>query len=397
MVRFFWPWRHCNGCCLRFPAGFAKIGVMFKPKFMISNRLLKMIGQVEASREVINNAPLVPAWEAKFKEDAVVRTVHFGTHVEGNDLTLEQAERVVRQEPKRDDLASDIAERAGIVARDRDVQEVINYRNVLKYIDGLLSDYLERGGAFEYTQQQLLQIHSLTMERVIEPHKVGVYRQEQVVIRGVKDGEVVYRPPNAVEVPYQVEDFFIWLNSDEARDLHPVIKAGVVHFELSRIHPFVEGNGRVARAVALLVLAVEGIDARRFFSIEENFDRNVEAYYDAFTTVFESSGDLTSWLEFFAEAMAVEMEKVKDRVKKLSVDSRLKGRMGKQIALKERQIRLIEYLESHEWMTMTEARKLLPMVSDDTILRDLKDLMKKNLIKKRGKTKGAKYSLKVLR
>jgi len=356
-----------------------------------------MIGQVEASREVINNAPLVPAWEAKFKEDAVVRTVHFGTHVEGNDLTLEQAERVVRQEPKRDDLASDIAERAGIVARDRDVQEVINYRNVLKYIDGLLSDYLERGGAFEYTQQQLLQIHSLTMERVIEPHKVGVYRQEQVVIRGVKDGEVVYRPPNAVEVPYQVEDFFIWLNSDEARDLHPVIKAGVVHFELSRIHPFVEGNGRVARAVALLVLAVEGIDARRFFSIEENFDRNVEAYYDAFTTVFESSGDLTSWLEFFAEAMAVEMEKVKDRVKKLSVDSRLKGRMGKQIALKERQIRLIEYLESHEWMTMTEARKLLPMVSDDTILRDLKDLMKKNLIKKRGKTKGAKYSLKVLR
>jgi len=71
--------------------------------------------------------------------------------------------------------------------------------------------------------------------------------------------------------------------------------------------------------------------------------------------------------------------------------------MGKQVALKERQIRLIEYLETHEWMTMTEARKLLPMVSDDTILRDLKDLMKKSLVKKRGKTKGAKYSLKVLR
>lgn len=370
---------------------------MLGPKYTITNRLLKLIGLIEASREVINNAPLVPAWEAKFKDDAATRTVHHGTHVEGNELTLEQAERVMRQEPVRGELASIIAERAGVVARDRDVQEVINYRNVLKYIDGLLAEYLDRGGRFEYSQQQILQVHALTMERVIEPHKIGVYRQEQVVVRGVKNGEVVHRPPNAVEVPYQVEDFFGWLNGAEAADLHPVIKAGIVHFEISRIHPFVEGNGRVARAISLLVLAVEGVDARRFFSIEEHFDRNIEAYYDAFVNVFENDEDLTTWLEFFAEAMAVEMDKVKEKVKKLSVDNRLRGRMGKQIALKERQIRLIEYLETHEWMTMMEARKLLPMVSDDTILRDLKDLMKKNLVKKKGRTKGAKYSLKVIR
>ncbi len=370
---------------------------MFEPKYTISNNLLRFVGLVEAAKEVVNNAPLVPAWEAKFKEEAMVRTVHFGTHVEGNDLTLEQAEQVVRQETERGALAAEVAEKAGITARDRDVQEVINYRNVLSYLDELVEDYLSRGGKFEYSQKQLLQIHALTMERVIEPHKVGVYRQDQVVIRGVKDGEVVYRPPNAVEVPYQIEDFFVWLNSAKAGEMHPVIRAGVVHFELSRIHPFIEGNGRVARAMALLVLAVEGIDARRFFSIEEHFDRNVETYYDAFVKVFESGGDMTSWLEFFAEAMAIEMDKVKEKVKKLSVDNRLRGRMGKQVALKERQIRLIEYLETHEWMTMTEARKLLPMVSDDTILRDLKDLMKKSLVKKRGKTKGAKYSLKVLR
>ena len=56
----------------------------------------------------------------------------------------------------------------------------------MSYLDDLVEDYLSRGGKFEYSQKQLLQIHALTMERVIEPHKVGVYRQDQVVIRGVK-------------------------------------------------------------------------------------------------------------------------------------------------------------------------------------------------------------------
>ena len=370
---------------------------MFTPKYTITNKLVKLVGSIEAARELVDNAPLVPAWEAKFREEAVVRTVHYGTHVEGNDLTLEQAEKVIRQEPERGASAVAVAEKAGVVARERDVQEVINYRNVLKQINAWLVRHREEKGDFVYVQQQLLQIHALTMERVIEPHKVGVYRQEQVVVRGVHDGAVVYRPPNAVEVPYQVEDFFVWLNSLAAREIHPVIKAAIVHFELSRTHPFVEGNGRVSRAMAILVLAVEGIDTRRFFSIEESFDKNVGDYYNAFMKVFENQDDLTSWLEFFAEAMAVEMGKIKEKVKKLSVDSRLRGRMGKQVALKERQIRMIEYLETHEWMTMAEARSLLPMVSDDTILRDLKDLLKKSLLKKRGRTKGARYSLKVLR
>lgn len=370
---------------------------MFNPRFTITNKLLRQVGAIEAAREVINNAPLVPAWEAKFKDEAVLKTVHFGTHVEGNELSLDQAEKVVKQNADRGVLPSVVAEKAGIVARDRDVQEVMNYRNVLKFIDDLLEEDKDRGGVFEYTPKQLLQIHALTMERVIEPHRVGVYRQEQVVIRGVKDGEVVYRPPNAVEVPYQIEDFYAWLNNPSVRELHPVLKAAIVHFELSRIHPFIEGNGRVARALSLLVLAVEGIDARRFFSIEESFDRDVEAYYDAFTKVFDNNEDITTWIEFFAGVCAVEMEKVKDKVKRLSVDNRLRGRMGKQIALKERQIKVIEFLEIHEVMTMADARELLPMVSDDTILRDLRDLMRKGLIKKGGKTKGARYSLKVLK
>ncbi len=370
---------------------------MLEPEYQITNEILKNIGVIEAAKEVINNAPLVPAWEARFKEEARVKTVHYGTHVEGNDLTFEQAQKIVQEKSERDENAMEVARRARVVARDRDVQEVINYRNVLDYIDRKVKESreLEKDG-FEYTKRQMLEMHALSVEKIMSVDEVGVFRDKQVVIRGVRKGDIVRRPPNAVEVPYQVEAFFKWLNSEEANKIHPVLRAGIVHYELSRIHPFTEGNGRTARGMVLLLLAIENIDARRFFSIEEHFDKNIVDYYDAFIKVEEAGGEMTEWLEFFSKALAVEMEKVKERIKRISMDSRLRGKMGKQVALKERQIKLIEYLESHEWLRMSEARKILPMVSDDTILRDIKDLMDKDLLKKKGKTKGARYALKSL-
>ena len=106
-----------------------------------------------------------------------------------------------------------------------------------------------------------------------------------------------------------------------------------------------------------------------------------------------SARDLTVWLEYFCEGLAEELVKVKDRVQKLSLDSRLKGRTG-QIALSERQMKLVEYIEANGSINNRAWRSLLRDYSDDTILRDLKDLQKKRLIKKKGSTKGAVYVLK---
>ena len=170
--------------------------------------------------------------------------------------------------------------------------------------------------------------------------------------------------------------------------------SGIVHYELARIHPFVDGNGRTARAMALLVLYVMGYDAKRFFSLEEYYDKNPSEYYNALRSVQILGGDMTNWLEYFTRGIAMEFNRVKLKVEKLSLDLKLKGSLGgKQIALSDRQIKLMEYMEDHGSLTMMEGRELLPMVSDDTILRDLRDLIKKKLVKKKGKTKGVRYFL----
>lgn len=93
--------------------------------------------------------------------------------------------------------------------------------------------------------------------------------------------------------------------------------------------------------------------------------------------------DLTPWIEYFTQVVAVEMSKIKEKVRKLSLDTRMKVKFGEQIALTERQMRLMEYIADQGGAPMPELKKLIPMVSEDTILRDLKGLQDKNIIKKK--------------
>lgn len=349
---------------------------MYKPKYSISNKILINIGQIEAAKEVIENAPLVPYYEKKFQTEAIARTVHHGTHIEGNDLSLSQTKRVLEGE--------------SIVAKDRDIQEVINYRNVVALIDELKE---KRGG---YDKDVLTDIHKETVNKIVDDDKVGALRKTQVIIKEERSGKVVFQPPPFVEVPYLLKDFFAWLNSDEAKNIHPIIKAGIVHYILVSIHPFVEGNGRSTRAFATLVLLRESYDIKRFFALEEHFDHDPASYYEAFSATDKQSRnigdrDLTTWLEYFTQVVAVELAKIKDKVRKLSIDSRLKLKIGEQVALTERQMKLVEYISESGSAIMQELKRVLPMVSEDTVLRDLKSLIDKNIIKKEGRTKASRY------
>lgn len=348
---------------------------MYSPKFSISNSILKNIGRIEASKEIIENAPLVPAYEAKFRQEAVIRTVHHGTHIEGNQLDTGEVAAVLEGDE--------------VVGRDRDVQEVLNYRKVLNYIDRRSK---------QITEKDFLAIHKLTVEKVLRQDSAGKYRTTQVVVKNSKTGEVSFKPPQAQEVPKLSKEFFDWLSSENSGEVHPVLAAGIAHYVLAYIHPFVDGNGRTARAIATMVLFARGYDVKKFFSLEEFFDRNAKRYYETLQAVSDQKAeladkDLTTWLEYFCEGLAEELERVKERVRKLSLDSKLKGRTG-QIALSERQLKLVEYIEQYGSVSNKQWGSLLRDYSDDTILRDLKDLQKKGLIKKKGSTKGAVYVLK---
>lgn len=344
---------------------------MYTPQFAISNKILKNIGIIEACKEVIDHAPLLPYYERKFQNDALVRTVHHGTHIEGNELNFNQAEKVM--------LGQDV------VARDRDIQEVINYRKVMDFIN----DLQEENGISKDTLQDM---HRYTVEKILLPEKCGVYRQTQVVIKNSQTGDVSFRPPAADRVAGSIDELIAFINSKDNQDIHPVLKSGIVHYEFVKIHPFVDGNGRVARALSTLMLFQQGYDIRKFFSLEEYFDSHADNYYKALQSVEKNNGDLTQWLEYFTEGLAIELSKIKEKVESISVDGKLRQKLGGQpLLLTDRQLQIIEFIQKTGYLQNQAFGVLFPMVSEDTILNELKVLLQAGIIKKQGVTKGAKY------
>ena len=344
---------------------------MFIPSFTITNKILNNIAKIEAAEEVIRHAPLLPLWEKEFKQDAIVRAVYHGTHLEGNLLQ------------KND--ARDILEGKEVVGRPRDIQEIINYRKVIEFIDEEAKKKIDK-----ITEQLIKKLHRIIVEKILPPEQAGEYRLKQVIIRNSQTGEVTFRPPPAVEVPFLMREFLYWLNRQTPETLHPVLKAGIAHHELVRIHPFIDGNGRVARVLATLILFLGGYDIRRFFSLEEYYDKDAASYYQNLQRA--SSGDLTSWLEYFTFGAAVEFERIKDKILLLSKDVKLKERFGgQQIYLTEREIKIIEYIQSVGYLQNKSFSQLFPNLSEDTVLRDIKNLVKKGILKKVGSTKSARY------
>jgi len=356
---------------------------MYNPKFTISNKILKNIGIIEACKEVIDHAPLLPYYEKQFRDDAMARTVHYGTHIEGNELNLSQAEKVLAGQ--------------SVVARERDIQEVINYRKTMDYINQAKIE----GGKWKIDENVIRNIHKLTVYKILPIEKCGEYRITRVVIKNNQTGEISFRPPEAPMVKDRIVDLLAFINLPAGRqgllnqDIHPILASGIVHYELVRIHPFVDGNGRVARALSTLILFAQGYDIRKFFSLEEYFDRNATNYYSALQSVAKSNGDLTKWLEYFTEGLAIELSKIKEKVEKISVDGKLREKLGgKPLLLSDRQLKIIEYIQKTGYLQNKAFEELFPMVSEDTILNELKVLVQNGIIKKQGVTKGAKYIMK---
>ncbi len=347
---------------------------MYNPKFNITNKILKNIGTIEACKEVIDRAPLLPYYEKKFQQEAMVRAVHHGTHIEGNDLSLSEAEKV---------MFGDM-----IVARERDVQEVINYRRAMERIGNAENSNVRQ----QVSEDLLRELHRVTVEKLLEPERSGIYRKTQVVIKNSNTGEVTFRPPLAISVPYLISDLLVFINISTEQEIHPVLKSGITHYEFVRIHPFIDGNGRVARCLATFILFQEGYDIRKFFSLEEYFDTQATRYYQALQSVDKHDGDLTVWLEYYTEGLAIELAKIKERVERISVDGKLKEKLGGvPLMLSERQLKIVEYIQETGYLQNNAFKQLFPMVSEDTVLNELKALISHGIIRKTGKTKAAKY------
>lgn len=354
----------------------------YSPKYIITNEILTNIGRIEAAKEVIENSPLIPSWERDFIKDAQIRTVHYSTHLEGNPLDFPEVKKIIEGFENE------------IIAHDRDVYEVINYREVVQFIEKIFEEAKDanKTSADIIDMDLILKMQKILSRKILKDDRQGKIREKNADLISSKNFEKVLTFPKVDEIRPAIEDFLAWLGSKNSLTTHPVLKAGIAHYELTRIHPFDDQNGRTARALSTLVLYLDGYNIKSFFSLDEHFDKDPMNYYNHLASVQKEGGDLTKWLEYFSKSLSIELSRIKDKVLKLSKDAKLKGLVG-QISLSERQEGIITYIQDFGSINNAKWKKLFPDYSDDTILRDLQDLIKKKIIRKTGKTKSAKYIL----
>ncbi len=363
---------------------------MFEPKFIISNKMLEWVVVVEKTKQVVELVRLPEDWEGRMKLELTARkAVALMKHL-GSQLNVTDAIKIISDDPSRDDKAEEVAKRVDVVGREIDIQMMMNWMNTNKYKDQMV--YLsQKFHQRNLGMKELSQINSLWLERLVSPSVAGKYRNE--LSSDKLEGTGTEWQVLSIEVPHQVEEILAWLGSGVKRGIHPLFVAGLCLYEILRIKPFGEENLAVAVFVMNWVLEEEGFGMKGFLEVEEELLRNRESVWGHVDGV-RLNGELTGWLEFFLKALAEASVKLRTKVMMAVGETPVfKTDSGKRVALSERQIIIMEGLTMSGDTTIKEVRALLPMVSDDTILRDLKDLMEKRLVKKKGRTRGAVYIL----
>lgn len=358
---------------------------MFTPSFRITNKILSNIVEIEVGAKIVELVSLEKDWEMRLQRENLIRRMYSSLRFLGNKLDLDDIEKIVKDDPSRDEKAAVVALRSGVVGTERDVQQVLNWLNGNRLIEQMT--YLRtKFKQNDYGANELSQINSLLGERMVPVSDLGIYRDN------VNTSKWVSAVTQAVEVPYQMEDLLGWSKTTTKKEINSLLKAGILFYEILRISPFMENNLLCGLGLVSLVLASDGYIFKKIWSADDELLKNREVFQSAVLSVEKNGGDLTEWLEYFTKSLNVASEKTRIKITNLLGETPIfKSEKGRVISLTERQIVIMEEMTISGEMTIKDIRVLLPAVSDDTILRDIKDLIEKKLIKKKGKTKGAVY------
>ena len=228
----------------------------------------------------------------------------------------------------------------------------------------------------------------LTKDLLKNPEYEGKFRDTRVFIGNLHTKKINYIPPDAYKVPNLIDELLDWLNNS-TDEIYPIIIAGILHYELVRIHPFIDGNGRTSRLMATLILSIHKFNIDNYFTLDEYYNQDRQAYVDALKSA-DKNHDLTNWLEYFCQGVLYSIDKVKSEVLKLD---QITSKYDNTIELTPNEISVLTLLEEKKHIQNKDIQEMLNISPQASykIIRKLKD---KELIKSSGKGRNTEYILK---
>lgn len=204
----------------------------------------------------------------------------------------------------------------------------------------------------------------------------------------------MYTGPDANKISQLMADLVFWIQSSVSKNIHPIIVAGIVHQEIAVIHPFNDGNGRTAQALATLILYQQGYDFKRLFALEDYYNENRPSYYNAISVgqnYNQRQLDTTPWLEYFIQGFKQEIDNVKNEITTLSL-KKVDEKIQSKIYLDRSQMQILDFIDQVRKITVKDVVDILhcPKRTAQSYLQKLK---KTGIIKQVGKGPASGYLL----
>lgn len=224
-------------------------------------------------------------WTGSLRKLSFARAIRGSNTIEGYTADLDDAAAIVLNEEP-------------LTADDRTRLALQGYRDAMTYVLQLAEE-----PAFRYDAQTIKSLHFMMLKHDLTK-RPGLWRTGTAIVRDDETGEVVYEGADIDSVPTLIDELIGDLNGD--RSVPTLVRAGMAHLNLVMIHPFRDGNGRMARCLQSLAIAHEGTLYPPFMSIEEYLGRKTEAYYRVLAAVgggtFQPENDARPWLRFVLTA-----------------------------------------------------------------------------------------------
>ncbi|MBM4401863.1 MAG: Fic family protein [Candidatus Cloacimonetes bacterium] len=351
---------------------------MFQPKFAITPRILGNLTEIAEIKAIVERSKVLPQREALLRRKAVIKIAHTSTSIEGNVLQEFEVEKVLGGQK--------------ILAKENQIKEVKNLEKALAEVNKLA----ENKKTFDV--KNILKIHRLVINGLVEPKKCGAFRPGNVfVVNEIeKKEQIVYTAPKAKEVPQLVNELCHWAKKAHAEnEPHPILAAGLLHYQFATIHPFTDGNGRVTRLLTQLYLYQNNHDFRKILVLENYYNQNRQAYFAVLQTgetyPSREGADLTGWLEYFTNGFLFEARQVKEQIFSIGFQKELAT--TDQVLLSRDEIKLMDFAATMGQIKSPGVAEILS-IPLRTAQAKLKELTDKGLLAKRGKGPASHYVLK---
>lgn len=343
---------------------------MFEPKFSFTMKIVNELSAIERLYGQLLGEKLIPSLALTLSEENQILATHYSTSIEGNPLSPRDVTNIILGDQ---------------IPTTKSELEVKNYFSVLNKIF-ILAKKKE-----PITITMTTELHHELM-RDIEKKDLGHFRDGSVFVGHKTKVEIVVKhtPPyhNRKEITKALEELYEWVMKPD--DLHPLVKAGIMHHQFAYIHPFFDGNGRMARILTAYYLMLKRYEVVRYFILDDFYDIDRSLYSDTLHTA--DKGIETQWLEYFLEGIAFSLQAAQSRIGDLKKKNLEEVEGEKRVLVTNREEDVLEIVLDKKAIKSQDIVEILSVTRQQAHAL-LASLVKKGLLTKYGITKTSYYKL----